>query len=140
MGSRTRVQYDHENLTRQNIRKLVKDGFIIRKPTKIHSRSRARKMKGQRGRAVTLDMGSFPVDILGEVSSGVLFRSIEEGMVCSREKVGVHDSSVSFDMKRILCGFSDFMLLNELWRSLSKSTKQEICKQIQEEGAHNSKP
>ncbi|KAH0898403.1 hypothetical protein HID58_047971 [Brassica napus] len=30
---------------RQNIRKLVKDGFIIRKPTKIHSRSRARRMK-----------------------------------------------------------------------------------------------
>ncbi|KAF7813522.1 60S ribosomal protein L19-1 [Senna tora] len=29
----------------QNIRKLVKDGFIIRKPTKIHSRSRARRMK-----------------------------------------------------------------------------------------------
>ncbi|XVE77572.1 hypothetical protein DITRI_Ditri13aG0074200 [Diplodiscus trichospermus] len=31
--------------SRQNIRKLVKDGFIIRKPTKIHSRSRARHMK-----------------------------------------------------------------------------------------------
>ncbi|KAG6488443.1 hypothetical protein ZIOFF_049686 [Zingiber officinale] len=29
--------------SRQNIRKLVKDGFIIRKPTKIHSRSRARR-------------------------------------------------------------------------------------------------
>ncbi|KAL5988085.1 60S ribosomal protein L19C [Asimina triloba] len=28
--------------SRQNIRKLVKDGFIIKKPTKIHSRSRAR--------------------------------------------------------------------------------------------------
>lgn len=26
----------------QNIRKLVKDGFVIKKPTKIHSRSRAR--------------------------------------------------------------------------------------------------
>jgi len=34
-----------ELIVRQNIRKLVKDGFIIRKPTKIHSRSRARKMK-----------------------------------------------------------------------------------------------
>nr|GMD68611.1 60S ribosomal protein L19-3-like [Ipomoea batatas] len=32
-------------MSRQNIRKLVKDGFIIRKPTKIHSRSRARRMK-----------------------------------------------------------------------------------------------
>ncbi|KAG5603401.1 hypothetical protein H5410_034771 [Solanum commersonii] len=31
--------------SRQNIRKLVKDDFIIRKPTKIHSRSRARRMK-----------------------------------------------------------------------------------------------
>ena len=30
-------------LTGQNIRKLVKDGFIIRKPQKIHSRSRARR-------------------------------------------------------------------------------------------------
>uniref|UniRef100_A0A803MXA4 Large ribosomal subunit protein eL19 domain-containing protein n=1 Tax=Chenopodium quinoa TaxID=63459 RepID=A0A803MXA4_CHEQI len=30
--------------SRQNIRKLVNDGFIIRKPTKIHSRSRARRM------------------------------------------------------------------------------------------------
>jgi large subunit ribosomal protein L19e len=28
--------------SRQNIRKLIKDGFVIRKPTKIHSRSRAR--------------------------------------------------------------------------------------------------
>jgi ribosomal protein L19E len=27
----------------QNIRKLVKDGFIIKKPQKIHSRSRARR-------------------------------------------------------------------------------------------------
>ncbi len=27
----------------QNIRKLVKDGFVIKKPTKIHSRSRARE-------------------------------------------------------------------------------------------------
>jgi large subunit ribosomal protein L19e len=26
----------------QNIRKLIKDGFIIRKPAVIHSRSRAR--------------------------------------------------------------------------------------------------
>ncbi|KAH0464994.1 hypothetical protein IEQ34_005097 [Dendrobium chrysotoxum] len=30
--------------SRQNIRKLVKDGFIIKKPMKIHSRSRARRM------------------------------------------------------------------------------------------------
>eukprot|EP01024_Parvocaulis_polyphysoides_P059804 TRINITY_DN6483_c3_g1_i1.p2 TRINITY_DN6483_c3_g1~~TRINITY_DN6483_c3_g1_i1.p2 ORF type:complete len:205 (-),score=28.23 TRINITY_DN6483_c3_g1_i1:109-696(-) len=29
--------------SRQNIRKLIKDGFIIKKPTKIHSRSRARR-------------------------------------------------------------------------------------------------
>lgn len=31
-------------LTGQNIRKLVKDGFVIRKPTVIHSRDRTRKM------------------------------------------------------------------------------------------------
>jgi ribosomal protein L19E len=30
-------------LAGQNIRKLVKDGFIIKKPQKIHSRSRARR-------------------------------------------------------------------------------------------------
>ncbi|CAN8259077.1 unnamed protein product [Cochlearia groenlandica] len=30
--------------SRQNIRKLVKDGYIIRKPSKIHSRSRARAL------------------------------------------------------------------------------------------------
>ncbi|KMT14259.1 hypothetical protein BVRB_4g076150 [Beta vulgaris subsp. vulgaris] len=30
--------------SRQNIRKLIKDGFIIRKPANIHSRSRARRM------------------------------------------------------------------------------------------------
>nr|Q08066.1 RecName: Full=Large ribosomal subunit protein eL19; AltName: Full=60S ribosomal protein L19 [Zea mays] len=29
--------------SRQNIRKLVKDGFIIKKPHKIHSRSRCKK-------------------------------------------------------------------------------------------------
>lgn len=29
--------------SRQNIRKLVKDGYVIRKPTKIHSRARARR-------------------------------------------------------------------------------------------------
>ncbi|CAL5219934.1 g1866 [Coccomyxa viridis] len=28
--------------SRQNVRKLVKDGFVIRKPVKIHSRARAR--------------------------------------------------------------------------------------------------
>lgn len=32
-----------ELVTGQNIRKLVKDGFVIKKPTKIHSRSRARR-------------------------------------------------------------------------------------------------
>ncbi|KAF9604736.1 hypothetical protein IFM89_009532, partial [Coptis chinensis] len=29
----------------QNIQKVVKDGFVIRKPTKIHSPSCARRMK-----------------------------------------------------------------------------------------------
>eukprot|EP00741_Cyanophora_paradoxa_P020002 tig00021181_g19305.t1 len=29
--------------SRQNIRKLIKDGFVIRKPAKIHSRARVRK-------------------------------------------------------------------------------------------------
>lgn len=33
----------------QNIRKLVKDGFVIRKPTKIHSRARTRKASARPG-------------------------------------------------------------------------------------------
>ncbi|XP_056689384.1 uncharacterized protein [Spinacia oleracea] len=32
------------SLIEQNIRKLIKDGFIIKKPSNIHSRSRARRM------------------------------------------------------------------------------------------------
>jgi ribosomal protein L19E len=35
--------------SRQNIRKLVKDGFVIRKPTKIHSRARTRKASARPG-------------------------------------------------------------------------------------------
>jgi len=31
------------DVTGQNIRKLVKDGFVIRKPQTIHSRARARR-------------------------------------------------------------------------------------------------
>ena len=31
--------------SRKNIRKLVNDGFVIRKPSKIHTRSHARWMK-----------------------------------------------------------------------------------------------
>ncbi|CAL4913260.1 unnamed protein product [Urochloa decumbens] len=37
------LYYLDSYVTGQNIRKLVKDGFIIRKPQKIHSRSRARR-------------------------------------------------------------------------------------------------
>ncbi|CAA6664823.1 unnamed protein product [Spirodela intermedia] len=39
--------------SRQNIRKLVKDGFVIRKPTKIHSRSRPGEPWRRRGRGGT---------------------------------------------------------------------------------------
>merc|ERR1719260_440451 len=34
--------------SRQNIRKLIKDGLIIRKPNRIHSRARAREYKEAR--------------------------------------------------------------------------------------------
>lgn len=34
--------------SRQSIRKLVKDGLIIRKPTTMHSRSRARELAAAR--------------------------------------------------------------------------------------------
>jgi len=43
----------------QNIRKLVKDGFIIRKPTKIHSRSRARRMKEAKRKGRHSGYGSY---------------------------------------------------------------------------------
>merc|ERR1719197_81867 len=36
--------------SRQNIRKLIKDGFVIRKPTRIHSRARARRAAEAKGR------------------------------------------------------------------------------------------
>lgn len=46
----------------QNIRKLVKDGFIIRKPTKIHSRSRARRMKEAKRKGRHSGYGMFSWD------------------------------------------------------------------------------
>lgn len=45
----------------QNIRKLVKDGFIIRKPTSIHSRSRARRMKEAKRKGRHSGYGRFTV-------------------------------------------------------------------------------
>jgi ribosomal protein L19E len=39
----TKRQRSGSAIAGQNIRKLVKDGFVIRKPTVIHSRSRARR-------------------------------------------------------------------------------------------------
>ncbi|KAK9282048.1 hypothetical protein L1049_004960 [Liquidambar formosana] len=49
----------------QNIRKLVKDGFIIRKPTKIHSRSRARRMKEAKRKGRHFGYGSKEVERSG---------------------------------------------------------------------------
>ncbi|THF96452.1 hypothetical protein TEA_020639 [Camellia sinensis var. sinensis] len=40
--------------SRQPIRKLVKDGFVIRNPTKLHSRSRARRMNDADSRPVVV--------------------------------------------------------------------------------------
>lgn len=48
----------------QNIRKLVKDGFIIRKPTKIHSRSRARRMKEAKRKGRHSGYGIFILNFL----------------------------------------------------------------------------
>ena len=53
----------------QNVRKLVKDGFIIRKPTKIHSRSRARRMKEAKRKGRHSGYGIFllsPASLIGE--------------------------------------------------------------------------
>eukprot|EP00501_MAST-03F_sp_TOSAG23-6_P001416 GSMAST32.ASY1.ANO1.1472.1 assembled CDS len=34
--------------SRQNVRKLIKDGFVFRKPTVVHSRNRARQRKAEK--------------------------------------------------------------------------------------------
>jgi large subunit ribosomal protein L19e len=53
-------------MTGQNIRKLVKDGFIIRKPQKIHSRSRARRAHEakQKGRHSGYGMLTLPLVVI----------------------------------------------------------------------------
>merc|ERR1711931_507903 len=43
--------------SRQNIRKLVKDGLIIKKPNNVHSRFRARKMAEQRRKGRHMGFG-----------------------------------------------------------------------------------
>lgn len=43
--------------SRQNIRKLVKDGFIIKKPCLIHSRDRVRKRLAQKAKGRHTGMG-----------------------------------------------------------------------------------
>ncbi|KVI12481.1 Ribosomal protein L19/L19e [Cynara cardunculus var. scolymus] len=58
--------------SRQNIRKLVKDGFIIRKPTKIHSRSRARRMKEAKRKGRHSGYGSPPLLFEVEFWSAVI--------------------------------------------------------------------
>merc|ERR1719411_2065790 len=41
--------------SRQNVRKLVKDGLIIRKPVKVHSRARTRKHAEARRKGMDFD-------------------------------------------------------------------------------------
>ncbi|KAL9261527.1 Large ribosomal subunit protein eL19z-like protein [Drosera capensis] len=57
--------------SRQNIRKLVKDGFIIRKPTKIHSRSRARRMKEAKRKGRHSGYGTFLIDTMSNSSFSI---------------------------------------------------------------------
>uniref|UniRef100_A0A915D7F7 Ribosomal protein L19 n=1 Tax=Ditylenchus dipsaci TaxID=166011 RepID=A0A915D7F7_9BILA len=52
--------------SRQNIRRLVKDGLIIRKPGKVHSRFRARKPWRRDVRVVTWDLVSVAVQEMPE--------------------------------------------------------------------------
>ncbi|KAK3027725.1 hypothetical protein RJ639_042465 [Escallonia herrerae] len=63
--------------SRQNIRRLVKDGYIIRKPTKIHSRSSCRMKEAKRkGRhsdmgkiaSVDCDFGAFHLSPVQKIS------------------------------------------------------------------------
>nr|GEX11374.1 60S ribosomal protein L19-3-like [Tanacetum cinerariifolium] len=61
----------------QNIKKLVKDGFIIRKPTKIHSRSRARRMavakrKGRRHSRYDSEMAMPTLLLLKTVATRII--------------------------------------------------------------------
>ena len=72
--------------SRQNIRKLVKDGFIIRKPTQIHSRARARlhaeaKRKGRhtgRGKRFGTREARMPTKILWIRRTRVLRRLLKK--------------------------------------------------------------
>jgi hypothetical protein len=51
-------------ITGQNIRKLVKDGFIIRQPHNIHSRSRARRSAEAKAKGRHSGYGAHAIKVL----------------------------------------------------------------------------
>lgn len=61
----------------QNVRKLVKDGFIIRKPQKIHSRSRARRAAEAKSKGRHTGYGEE-----GRAASGGGTRPVGAGQPC----------------------------------------------------------
>ncbi|KAJ0113408.1 hypothetical protein Patl1_00955 [Pistacia atlantica] len=67
--------------SRQNIRKLVKDGFIIRKPTKIHSRSRARRMKEAKRKGRHSGYGIFLSFIRYGTYRNLVLRKLNVGLI-----------------------------------------------------------
>ncbi|KAI7999039.1 Protein DETOXIFICATION 42 [Camellia lanceoleosa] len=85
----------------KNIRKLVKDGFVIRKPTKIHSRSHARRMNEakRKGRhsgygcylvgPVPLAAAGVSISIFNQVSKVTIFPlSLTTSFVAEEDTVG----------------------------------------------------
>jgi large subunit ribosomal protein L19e len=73
--------------SRQNIRKLVKDGFVIRKPQKIHSRARARraleaKRKGRHS-GYGKRRGTREARLPTKVSGSLDFSSLESTRSCA---------------------------------------------------------
>ena len=52
-------------LAGQNVRKLIKDGLVIRKPTKIHSRARARLSAEAKAKGRHTGYGELDASFLG---------------------------------------------------------------------------